>query len=613
MQIVGASVLDDGIEAIAHRSGRVVVVEWARRVLKRHVRREPSLVKEVIGFRNEKSIIAAMNADGLNDEIQKRILDEWRSGKTQVFIHTKTAVTDFLSRAADTMDWIESLPDNDRRIRRIERMSWKDADDAALAWHEALAKAKVDNNARMSGVVAVADLEDGAFMARLTTEKALKSEGAMMGHCVGGYWSRVNSGQTQIYSLRDADGFPHVTIELGRTPEVKMADGTTVRVGTSPRPGVNYLHLTDSNWVAVQVRGKQNKRPIDRYLNQVTNWLAGHDIPWVEYGSELPDARPDRMIFVFNVGGSTGVNYDDPIIAHEVASAQMAKYAAKGTKTFNFGETYRALGLGSLHNHCASAEVVKRFLDVVTPSVVDVFSRVIEQYPFETAANRSGVALLAKLAGDYKLPVDEVTNVVFESVCGQQADGPHYSKQHLLASKGVDKALDVVLHSLPLAPLALLANGYAEGRENEVLNRIKPHLTESLNVMDKFPDRVHVIQSSYSGVTPDNIRQAFLYCGLVAEYAAARSKVIDGVKKRMSEIRMSIRKARPSGELTAEGINLMRNMLSDGYEARINNALGSKFGKSGFVVAFEDVKPQPAPRLSADPVVRPTRYPAMRL
>jgi hypothetical protein len=46
------------------------------------------------------------------------------------------------------------------------------------------------------------------------TEKALKYEGDAMGHCVGGYCPDVEAGSTKIYSLRDAKGEPHVTIEV---------------------------------------------------------------------------------------------------------------------------------------------------------------------------------------------------------------------------------------------------------------------------------------------------------------------------------------------------------------------------------------------------------------
>jgi len=43
----------------------------------------------------------------------------------------------------------------------------------------------------------------------------LTTEGNIMGHCVGGYCDKVASGETRIFSLRDAKGEPHVTIETG--------------------------------------------------------------------------------------------------------------------------------------------------------------------------------------------------------------------------------------------------------------------------------------------------------------------------------------------------------------------------------------------------------------
>jgi hypothetical protein len=45
-------------------------------------------------------------------------------------------------------------------------------------------------------------------------ESALKYEGDTMGHCVGGYCPDVVEGKSRIFSLRDAKGEPHVTIEV---------------------------------------------------------------------------------------------------------------------------------------------------------------------------------------------------------------------------------------------------------------------------------------------------------------------------------------------------------------------------------------------------------------
>jgi len=49
---------------------------------------------------------------------------------------------------------------------------------------------------------------------RQTLEDSLKYEGDTMGHCVGSYCDDVAEGGSKIYSLRDAKGEPHVTIEV---------------------------------------------------------------------------------------------------------------------------------------------------------------------------------------------------------------------------------------------------------------------------------------------------------------------------------------------------------------------------------------------------------------
>lgn len=614
MQIVGTAALEDGVNSVANRSGRKVVIDWAIRVLKRHVRRDPSLVKEV-GPKDESKFLAAMKLDNLSDEVQSRILKEWRSGQAKVYLPSQRAIAAFFQRAADTMDWIESLPDGDRRIRRIDRMSWTDADEASRAWHHALAKAKVDTNNRLKGLVKVHDYDDGSFMAKLTTQAALKSEGAMMGHCVGGYWDAVSKGQTQIYSLRDRDGFPHATIEMKHTPEVVLDDGSVVRVGAQPRPGVNCLYTTESNWVAVQVRGKQNRRPLDKYVDQIVDWFSEHDIQWVEYGEEMLDPQIDRQIVFFNIGGPTGKNFADPEVAHEMACEELMRLAAKPTVNSHFANNYRSIGLQALHYHFSDPVMVQKFINKVSASVIEGFESMIEKQAFAVSVERSGISVLMRLADKFGLSITDIKRHVFDAVCQREgaAPDPVFHKEQLLTAKGIGDGVDVVVHQLALAPLSLLANGFAEGVEGTVLDRIKPYLSQSVEVMNRFPDRIHVIQSNYKGVTPDNIRQAFLFCGLGNDYFRAQTKVAQGLKSKVSAIRLGIKRAKPSGELTAEGINLLRNMLNDGYEARINNAAATKFGSNSFVVAFEDVKPQPAPRLSADPVVRSTRYPAMRL
>lgn len=85
---------------------------------------------------------------------------------------------------------------------------------------------------------------------------ALKYEGEVMGHCVGGYCPAVAEGRTRIYSLRDAKGEPHVTIEV--------------------RPGIieprmnGDVKLPDE---IVQIKGKANRAPKDEYLPFVQDFV----------------------------------------------------------------------------------------------------------------------------------------------------------------------------------------------------------------------------------------------------------------------------------------------------------------------------------------------------
>ncbi len=85
-----------------------------------------------------------------------------------------------------------------------------------------------------------------AAKARQALQDALKYEGDTMGHCVGGYCDDVLSGRSRIYSLRDAKGQPHVTIETA--PEDEAA-----RI--------------------VQIKGKANRAPNEEYLPFVQDFV----------------------------------------------------------------------------------------------------------------------------------------------------------------------------------------------------------------------------------------------------------------------------------------------------------------------------------------------------
>lgn len=84
---------------------------------------------------------------------------------------------------------------------------------------------------------------DGNYATNKPLSEALEYEGDTMGHCVGGYCGQVMSG-TKIYSLRDAKGEPHVTVEV--TPDGNIE----------------------------QIKGKGNAAPKDSYVPFVQDFVA---------------------------------------------------------------------------------------------------------------------------------------------------------------------------------------------------------------------------------------------------------------------------------------------------------------------------------------------------
>ena len=151
------------------------------------------------------------------------------------------------------------------------------------------------------------------------TASALKSEGEMMGHCVGSYCPQVESGGTQIFSLRSPDGKSHVTIEankrnhlndwleankeeIEKDPLLKQMsyyDADEKYPGMYSEEEVQQAYIADitkmlkakgapvyeapNSWIdIVQVKGKQNKRPDDKYQKYITDFVkskvAKHEI-----------------------------------------------------------------------------------------------------------------------------------------------------------------------------------------------------------------------------------------------------------------------------------------------------------------------------------------------
>jgi len=121
---------------------------------------------------------------------------------------------------------------------------------------------------------------------------ALKYEGDTMGHCVGGYCPDVLEGRSRIYSLRDAKGEPHVTVEvqpvrgseLGRMMG-DLSDEEAAAIYKNPPQRIK------------QIKGKQNRAPKEEYLPYVQDFVKSGQ--WSDVG-DLQNTKLRRTSDAFN-------------------------------------------------------------------------------------------------------------------------------------------------------------------------------------------------------------------------------------------------------------------------------------------------------------------------
>ena len=143
------------------------------------------------------------------------------------------SINHILDYLADVLNPPEEFPTN-LKVRDLTRLSVLDALNKSNEWTEWLQKRKVEGDAD-EGEEKIVDL-GGFKVVKVISAAALDREGKLMQHCAGSYAADVAEGDAEIYSLRDSDNKPHVTFEVD--PRKKEL---------------------------VQVKGKQNNPPVERY------------------------------------------------------------------------------------------------------------------------------------------------------------------------------------------------------------------------------------------------------------------------------------------------------------------------------------------------------------
>lgn len=152
---------------------------------------------------------------------------------------------------------------------QIASYDWKTAIEASEAWHKAMEEAGAGqvytegNKFIVYGPKWKNKEWNGWTIKRIYSKNDLEVEGNEMQHCVGSYADMVDAENTAIYSLRDPQNKPHVTIE------------------ESP-PGSHEIN---------QIQGKQNREPIKEYKEMIKEWFG------VLGNVSLGDEDPQALIY----------------------------------------------------------------------------------------------------------------------------------------------------------------------------------------------------------------------------------------------------------------------------------------------------------------------------
>lgn len=593
MQVVGFSPAFAVVAEIASRATRPQVREWADRVLRRHVRRTPALMRELT---SPAALRSAAAADGLEDEVCQKLLAMMKAGE-KIYTPSKDGLATLRERGFDTMDFIESLPVDDRRIRHMERLSWSDAEVLSERWHASLSRLREKASGLLEGTRKIFEFEDGMFMVALETAGALAAEGSNMGHCVGGYWSRVKGGACSIVSLRDADGEPHVTVELAR-PVVTNIDGIgAVSVMGDLRAGVNDVMVLDTPWYAAQIRGKQNRMPVERYASLVRRWLQVAGVPSREQG------------FINVVGGVKRVYcIDDPTSRKRFVTSEPDRAfeaAAQSVLSGIRSDRQRAVPK-SLVRGSGLFEIANDITDV---SVIDVFARQISEEFALSLKEKHGDATVrvlksgikeildrcAELTGSASGAMDEIVRAV---VAVDQEYG--YRQDVLEAVKVGKESLGVVCHSVPTGGLVLMSKGMAAVYGDKIIEDFSSDIRKMLAAMRAAPEKCHVVAMVPGCLLIPDFQRAIHAFGLSADLEAAVAISDAAIRSKVKTLRLEMKRLRANGM----NVNFAANVLADGFEHRIFETSQVSNLSGGLVLSPKPVSASPSVRLTADPVVK---------
>lgn len=253
MNVISTASIDGFVKSACSFATRDTVRTWVGRVLPKYIKRSADLLVRV---RREPEIELELGKKAKKAIVEK-LVEAFRRGEVLYkFAPDSDLRGELLEEVRSVIDWLDSVPEWDRHLKRVDRLSYRDAVQMSASWHAKLLSlaADADDPDVVEEIRVVEQFADGSRFIELLGPVALLREGNLMGHCVGGrgYVDAVQKGLTHIYSLRDPLNAPHVTIEVRRRS-------------------------------AVQIKGKGNTAPVERWAEQVrpivksSGWTVGYD------------------------------------------------------------------------------------------------------------------------------------------------------------------------------------------------------------------------------------------------------------------------------------------------------------------------------------------------
>ena len=211
-----------------------------------------------------------------------------------------THVNDYLKHAVRTQGWADNtgraidemapvsraeMPDLNKFLARglgltpeqLARTSVPDAVAKTAEWNKLLAEGKrlEDMN---KGVKAVHRQYDTGHQWVELSPEGLAGEGKAMRHCVGGYCSSVESGDTRILSLRDKEGQPRVTVEVAPGKPWSQRSGVFYDNPELEPSWVNYHNLARAEAVKDPAVKRVGEPAImQKIIEGYPDWLAKNE------------------------------------------------------------------------------------------------------------------------------------------------------------------------------------------------------------------------------------------------------------------------------------------------------------------------------------------------